>query len=66
MRNEKIGFKIREAQMQKIPYMLVVGDKEAESGSVAVRTRAGGDEGVMTVEEFLAKCLKEIAEKSRK
>ena len=52
--------------MQKIPYMLVVGDKEAESGSVAVRTRAGGDEGVMTVEEFLAKCLKEIAEKSRK
>ncbi len=65
-RSEKLGYKIREAQMQKIPYMLVVGDKEAESGSVAVRTRAGGDEGVMTVEEFLAKCLKEIAEKSRK
>ena len=65
-RSEKLGYKIREAQMQKIPYMLVVGDKEAESGSVAVRTRAGGDEGVMTVEEFLPKCLKEIAEKSRK
>ena len=65
-RSEKLGYKIREAQMQKIPYMLVVGDKEAESGSVAVRTRAGGDEGVMTVEEFLAKCLKEIAEKSKK
>ena len=57
-RSEKLGYKIRDAQMQKIPYMLVVGDKEAESGSVAVRTRAGGDEG-----DFMAKCLKEIAEK---
>ena len=62
-RSEKLGYKIREAQMQKIPYMLVVGDKEAESGSVAVRTRAGGDEGVMSVDDFMAKCLKEIAEK---
>ncbi len=62
-RSEKLGYKIRDAQMQKIPYMLVVGDKEAESGSVAVRTRAGGDEGVMSVDDFMAKCLKEIAEK---
>ena len=62
-RSEKLGYKIRDAQMQKIPYMLVVGDKEAESGSVAVRTRAGGDEGVMSVDDFMAKCLKEITEK---
>ena len=62
-RSEKLGYKIRDAQIQKIPYMLVVGDKEAESGSVAVRTRAGGDEGVMSVDDFMAKCLKEIAEK---
>lgn len=65
-RSEKLGYKIREAQMQKIPYMLVVGDKEAENGSVAVRTRAGGDEGVMTIDEFLQKCLYEIATKSKK
>ena len=65
-RSEKLGYKIRDAQMQKIPYMLVVGDKEAESGNVSVRTRAGGDEGVMSVDDFMAKCLKEIAEKSKK
>ena len=65
-RSEKLGYKIRDAQMQKIPYMLVVGDKEAENGSVSVRTRAGGDEGVMSVNDFMAKCLKEIAEKSKK
>ena len=59
-RSEKIGYKIREAQMQKIPYMLVVGDKEAESGLVAVRTRAGGDEGTMTLDEFMAKIEKQI------
>jgi len=63
-RSEKIGYKIREAQMQKIPYMLVLGDKEAESGLVAVRTRAGGDEGTMTLDAFLAKIHEEI--KSRK
>ncbi|MDR0889069.1 MAG: threonine--tRNA ligase [Oscillospiraceae bacterium] len=65
-RSEKLGYKIREAQMQKIPYMLVLGDKEAEDGLVAVRTRGGGDEGVMRLEDFTAKCLKEIAEKSTK
>ena len=52
LRNEKIGYKIREAQSKKIPYMLVIGDKEAEAGTVAVRTRAGGDKGAMPLDEF--------------
>ena len=52
-RQEKIGFKIREAQLQKIPYMLVVGDKEAAEGTVAVRTRAGGDQGARPVAAFI-------------
>ena len=60
LRNEKIGFKIREAQMQKIPYMLVVGDKELESGAVAVRNRAGKDLGAMPLGDFLAKIRSEI------
>ncbi len=52
LRNEKIGFKIRERTLQKIPYLLVIGDKEVESGSVAVRTRTGEDMGVYSVEDF--------------
>jgi len=64
-RNEKIGKKIREAQIEKVPYMLVIGDKEAEAGHVAVRTRAGGDEGAKPVEEFLKECLELVASKSR-
>ena len=60
LRNEKIGYKIREAQMQKIPYMLVVGDREAEAGKVAVRTRKGEDLGAMDFDEFSAKLLEEI------
>ncbi len=60
LRNEKIGKKIREATLEKIPFMLVVGDKEAESGEVAVRTRKGGDEGVMSVAAFTAKIQEEI------
>ena len=63
-RNEKIGFKIREAQVQKIPYMLVVGDKEVEEGVVAVRSRKDGDIGKMTNAEFLARINKEIAMKT--
>ena len=63
LRNEKIGYKIREAQMQKIPYMLVVGDKEAEAGSVAVRTRAGEDLGAMSLDAFLEKVRREIDSK---
>ncbi len=64
LRNEKIGFKIREAQMQKIPYMLIVGDKEVENGVVAVRSRKGGDLGTMSLEDFLARIEKEVREKS--
>ena len=62
LRNEKIGYKIREAQLQKLPYMLIVGDKEAENGTVSVRTRGGVDLGAMTYEEFLAKIKEEIKE----
>ena len=64
LRNEKIGYKIREAQMQKIPYMLVVGDKEAEAGTVAVRTRTGEDLGAMPLAAFLDRVREEIQAKS--
>ena len=60
LRNEKIGYKIREAQIQKLPYMLVVGDKEKEAGTVAVRTRGGVDLGAMPVDEFIAKITGQI------
>ncbi len=63
LRNEKIGYKIREAQMQKIPYMLVVGDREAEARAVAVRTRAGVDMGAMPFEDFAAKITQEIKDR---
>lgn len=63
-RSEKVGFKIREAQLQKIPYMLVIGDKEAESGTLAVRCRKRGDIGTMSVDEFCEMVKKEIAEKT--
>ena len=65
LRNEKIGYKIREAQTQKIPYMIIVGDKEAENGTVSVRTRAGGDEGSMQVEDFIAKLGEEVATRAK-
>ena len=65
LRNEKIGFKIREAQVQKIPYMLVLGDNEAENGVVAVRKRGEGDIGQMTPDELLAKLKEEIRTKAR-
>ena len=64
-RSEKLGYKIREAQMQKIPYMLVVGDRDMENGTVSVRTRTGEDLGAMTPDAFIAKCLMEIATKSK-
>ena len=60
LRNEKIGFKIREAQVMKIPYMLVLGDKEAAEGNVAVRVRGQGDAGVMDVDALLARMQEEI------
>ena len=62
-RNEKIGYKIREAQLEKVPYMLIVGDREAAEGKVAVRSRKEGDLGTMTVEEFQTKILLEVATK---
>ena len=62
-RNEKVGFKIREAQLLKVPYMLVVGDKEEASGEVAVRERAAGDKGLIKLDEFINSILSEIAAK---
>jgi threonyl-tRNA synthetase len=59
-RNEKIGFKIREAQVEKVPYMLVVGDKEAEAGTVSVRQRGKGDIGAISFDDFEAMVLKDI------
>jgi threonyl-tRNA synthetase len=53
-RNEKVNFKIREAQLQKIPFMLVVGDREQENGQVSVRNRKHGDQGVKPVADFIA------------
>ncbi|MEY0023918.1 threonine--tRNA ligase [Providencia rettgeri] len=60
LRNEKIGFKIREHTLRRVPYMLVCGDKEVESGKVAVRTRRGKDLGSLDVNEFMTKLLEEI------
>lgn len=62
-RNEKVGYKIREAQLEKIPYMLVLGDKELEENKVAIRSRKDGDLGSVSVHEFLEKILKEVVEK---
>lgn len=64
-RNEKIGYKIREAQLAKIPYMLVIGDKEMENNKVAVRSRKDGDLGAMDVDEFIKSLMEEINTKSR-
>lgn len=59
-RNEKIGYKIREAQLEKVPYMLVIGDKEVQAGTVGVRSRKDGDVGAMGTEEFIEKIKNEI------
>ena len=64
IRNEKIGYKIREAQMEKVPYMLIIGDKEVEDGTVAVRSGTKGDLGTMKLEEFKSMLLKENEEKT--
>ena len=63
-RKEKVNLKIRDAQMQKIPYMLVVGDREAQNESVSVRNRKHGDQGVKTVDEFLAAIRQLITNKT--
>ena len=60
LRNEKIGYKIREHAMQKVPYQLVVGDREREQGLVAVRTRSGEDLGAMTLDAFIEKLRNEM------
>ena len=62
-RQEKIGYKIREAQLQKIPYMLVTGDREAAEGTVSVRSRSGGDQGSRTLDAFLEDAHREIRTK---
>lgn len=64
LRNEKIGYKVREAQLEKIPYMLVLGDKEQENGTVAVRARGKGDLGAMSLDQFMNMILEEIRTKS--
>lgn len=64
-RNEKIGYKIREAQLEKIPYMLVIGDKEIEANAVAIRSRKDGDIGQMKTEDFINKITEEIDKKMR-
>ncbi len=64
-RKEKVNLKIREAQLQKVPYMLVVGDREAQDGSVSVRNRKHADQGVQKVEEFLAGIQRLIDTKAR-
>ena len=63
IRSEKLGYKLREAQLEKIPYMLVIGDKEAEEGTVSVRKRGQGDIGSMTIAEFAEKAVQEIKDK---
>jgi threonyl-tRNA synthetase len=62
-RQEKIGYKIREAQLQKVPYMLVVGDRESAEGTVAMRARTGGDQGSVAIDRFIASAREEIARK---
>ena len=64
MRNEKMGYKIREAQLQKVPYMLVVGDKEAEAGSVSLRSRKQGDEGAHALADVVSRIAEEVRSRS--
>ncbi|MDP4134014.1 MAG: threonine--tRNA ligase [Bacillota bacterium] len=63
IRNEKIGYKIREAQLEKVPYMLICGDKDIEAGTVSVRSRKEGDKGAMAVDDFISAIRKEIDER---
>ncbi|MGN0455978.1 MAG: threonine--tRNA ligase, partial [Acutalibacteraceae bacterium] len=65
-RSEKIGYKIREAQLEKVPYMILMGDKDIENGTISVRSRKEGDIGSMSVEQFLSMALEEIATKAIK
>ena len=65
-RNEKIGKKIREAQLEKVPYMLVVGDRDMEAGTVSVRHRSEGDLGAMSLEQFSAMLRQVVDGKEKK
>jgi len=62
-RNEKIGYKIREAQLEKVPYMVIIGDKEVESETLSVRSRDKGDLGSANIENFMAEIIKNVEEK---
>lgn len=63
-RSEKIGYKIREAQLEKVPYMLLAGDKDIEDGTISIRSRKEGDQGACTVAEFLAKAVEEVEKRT--
>ena len=62
-RSEKLGYKLREAQLEKVPYMLVAGDKDIENGVISVRSRKNGDMGAMTIDEFIKMATEEIETK---
>jgi len=62
-RSEKVNLKIREAQLQKVPYMLVIGDREAQAGQVSVRNRKAGDQGAVPVEDFIRRLSDKVASK---
>ena len=64
-RSEKLGYKLREAQLEKVPYMLVIGDKDIENGTVSVRSRKDGDLGAMPVDEFIKRIVEEVETKKR-
>jgi len=65
LRNEKIGFKIREHTLQRVPYLIVVGEREAQENAVAVRTRKGEDLGVMTLDDFVSTLNEDVASRGR-
>jgi threonyl-tRNA synthetase len=65
LRNEKVGFKIREHTLARVPYLLVAGDREVDSRSLAVRTRSGKDLGVMPLEEVAARIARDAAARGR-
>jgi threonyl-tRNA synthetase len=65
LRNEKVGFKIREHTLQRVPFLLVVGDREVENGQVAVRARNGDDLGTMSIDEFAGLLAQNVAKKGR-
>ena len=64
-RSEKLGFKLREAQLEKVPYMIVIGDKDVESNAVSVRSRKQGDMGSMSVDDFVNMIVEEVETKKR-